>query len=171
MDIRFDPAKRAKTLEARGLDFADAGLVFMGEVATDQAIRRDYGEDRFVTAGYLNGRMVVLVWTPRDGARHVISMRYAMAEKKKPGAAEWVDPDDAPELTDAFFDRAEVWHGDTFVRRGPGRPKSAAPKEQISVRLDPDVMAKLREAGPGWQSQVNALLRQALRLDKREHAA
>jgi len=54
-----------------------------------------------------------------------------MAEKKKPGVAEWVDPDDAPELTDAFFDRAEVWHGDTFVRRGPGRPKSAAPKEQI----------------------------------------
>jgi hypothetical protein len=48
------------------------------------------------------------------------------------------------------------------VRRGPGRPKSAAPKEQISVRLDQDVLAKLREAGPGWQSQVNALLRQAL---------
>ena len=77
MDIRFDPAKRAKTLEARGLDFADAGLVFMGEVATDQDIRRDYGEDRFVTAGYLNGRMVVLVWTPRGADRRVISLRKA----------------------------------------------------------------------------------------------
>ena len=83
MDIRFDPAKRAKTLEARGLDFADAGLVFLGEVATDQDIRRDYGEDRFVTAGYLNGRMVVLVWTPRDGARHVISMRYCHGREEE----------------------------------------------------------------------------------------
>ncbi len=83
MDISFDPAKRAKTLEERGLDFADAGLVFMGEVATDQDIRRDYGEDRFITAGYLNGRMVVLVWTPRDGARHVISMRYCHGREEE----------------------------------------------------------------------------------------
>jgi uncharacterized protein len=83
MDISFDPAKRAKTLEERGLDFADAGLVFMGEVATDQDIRRDYGEDRFVTAGYLNGRMVVLVWTLRDGARHVISMRYCHGREEE----------------------------------------------------------------------------------------
>jgi uncharacterized protein (DUF4415 family) len=94
-----------------------------------------------------------------------------METKKRFGDAEWVDPDDAPELTDAFFDAAEVFHGDTFVRRGPGRPKSDAPKEQISVRLDPDVLAKLREAGPGWQSQINALLRQALRLDEAPRTA
>jgi uncharacterized protein (DUF4415 family) len=87
-----------------------------------------------------------------------------MPTKKKSGAAEWVDPDDAPPLTDAFFDEAEVFKGDTFIRRGRGRPRSAAPKEQISVRLDPDVLAALRAAGPGWQSQINALLRQALRI-------
>jgi len=56
---------------------------------------------------------------------------------------------------------AEVFEGDGFVRRGRGRPKSSAAKEQISVRPDPDVLAKLREAGPGWQSQINALPRQA----------
>ena len=39
-------------------------------------------------------------------------------------------------------------------------------KEQISVRLDPDVIAKLREAGPGWQSRLNGLLRVALGLPK-----
>lgn len=76
--------------------------------------------------------------------------------------ATWHDPDDAPELTDAMVERAEVFEGAKFVRRG--RPKSAAAKEQISVRLDPDVLAKLREAGPGWQSQINAMLRQALGL-------
>ena len=87
-----------------------------------------------------------------------------MEKKNASGADAWIDPDDAPELTDAFFDEAEVFHGDTFIRRGRGRPKLDAAKEQISVRLDPDVLAKLREAGPGWQSQINTLLRQALRL-------
>ena len=76
MDISYDPAKRATTLRERGLDFADAGLVFAQEVATDQDTRRDYGEDRYITAGYLRDRMVVVVWTPRPGARHIISMRY-----------------------------------------------------------------------------------------------
>jgi len=56
--------------------------------------------------------------------------------------------------------------GNAFVRRGRGRPKSATTKEQISVRLDPDVLAALRAAGPGWQSQINVLLRQALRVRK-----
>jgi uncharacterized protein (DUF4415 family) len=94
-----------------------------------------------------------------------------MTKKNESGVVEWVDPDDAPELTEAFFDNAEHFHGDRFIRRGPGRPKTDAPKEQISVRLDQDVLAKLREAGPGWQSQINALLRQALRLEAtQEHA-
>jgi len=95
-----------------------------------------------------------------------------MKTKNASTSPEWVDPDDAPELTEAMLDDAEFFHGDTFIRRGRGRPKSDAPKELISVRLDPDVLAKLREAGPGWQSQINALLRQALRLEAtRERAA
>ena len=35
-----------------------------------------------------------------------------MPKKKKAGSAAWVDPDDAPELTDEFFDRAEIRQGD-----------------------------------------------------------
>lgn len=75
MEIGFEPAKRATTSRERGLDFANAGLVFAREVATDQDTRRDHGEDRYITAGYLGDRMVV-VWTPRPGARHTISMRF-----------------------------------------------------------------------------------------------
>lgn len=54
MRITFDPAKRAATLEHRGLDFADAAEVFAGlhTVAPDD--RRDYGEPRFISAGYLH---------------------------------------------------------------------------------------------------------------------
>ena len=87
-----------------------------------------------------------------------------MAKNAPSGSAESVGPDDAPELTDGFFDEGEVFLGDRSIRRGPGRPKSAARKERTNVRLDPDVLAKLREAGPGWQSQINALLRRSLGL-------
>ncbi len=61
VDISFDPVKRAVTLEKRGLDFADAGLVFAAAVFTRQDTRFEYGEDCFITAGYLGERCVVLV--------------------------------------------------------------------------------------------------------------
>lgn len=83
VDISFDPAKRAITLEKRGLDFADAGLVFAAEVFTRPDDRKDYGEDRFTTAGYLAERCVVLAWTSRGGSRRIISMRYAHAHEER----------------------------------------------------------------------------------------
>ena len=90
-----------------------------------------------------------------------------MPMKKPAGSPEWIDPDDAPELTAELLSEAEVFEGDTFVRRGRGRPKVVAAKEQISVRLDPDVLTALRAGGPGWQSRINVLLRQALQLRER----
>ena len=77
MIIEFDTTKRERTLLERGLDFADAGNVFQGLHFTALDDRFDYGEDRFITVGTLEDRIVVLVWTPRDVARRIISMRYA----------------------------------------------------------------------------------------------
>ncbi|MGJ0427057.1 BrnT family toxin [Methylocystis sp.] len=77
MPIEFDPAKRLATLQHRGLDMARAGEVFAGATLTVEDERRDYGEDRFISIGFLDGRMVVLVWTRRGGARRIISMRKA----------------------------------------------------------------------------------------------
>lgn len=85
VDISFDPAKRALTLKERSLDLADAGLVFAGRTITVQDTRRDYGEDRFITAGYLAGRCVVMVWTRRDGTRRIISMRHVHGNEE----ADW----------------------------------------------------------------------------------
>jgi uncharacterized DUF497 family protein len=67
----------------RGLDFARAGEVFAGRTATAVDDRRDYGETRFITAGYLDGRLVVIVWTQRGEVRHVISMRHCHAKEKE----------------------------------------------------------------------------------------
>lgn len=77
MEIAFDPAKRRRTLEERGLDLADAGLVFAGATITVEDDRGNYAEPRFITVGRLRGRMVVLAWTPRGGAYRIISMRKA----------------------------------------------------------------------------------------------
>ena len=77
MAIAYDPAKRDWTLRERGLDFEHAEAVFAGPTFDRLDDRRDYGERRVITFGMLQDRMVVLVWTPRGGARHIISMRKA----------------------------------------------------------------------------------------------
>ncbi len=83
-----------------------------------------------------------------------------MQKSNAAGQSTWVDPDDAPELTDDFFERAEIRENGVLIR--PGRPKSDAPKQLVSIRLDPDVLAKLRESGPGWQTRLNDILRKTL---------
>ena len=75
MQITYDPVKRAKTLEERGLDFEDAAEVFAGLEVTRLDEREDYGEDRYQTYGLLGDRLVMVVRTPRGEDRHVFSMR------------------------------------------------------------------------------------------------
>jgi uncharacterized DUF497 family protein len=80
--ITYDEAKRALTMDKRGLDFALAGLVFSDRHMTRVDDRQDYGETRFVSIGRLAADVVVLVWTPRGDARRIISMRKANGREK-----------------------------------------------------------------------------------------
>jgi uncharacterized protein (DUF4415 family) len=69
---------------------------------------------------------------------------------------------DAPEATDE-----QLAHPMTFadaMRRHAGRPRLANPKQQVSVRLDADVLQKLKASGPRWQARMNAALRKELGL-------
>lgn len=50
------------------------------------------------------------------------------------------------------------------VERGGGRPTSAAPKQGVKLRRDPDVLAALRATGDGWQARINDTLRANVRL-------
>ena len=77
MRITFDSAKRDKSLAERGLDFADAALVFAGVTLEMEDTRKNYGEPRIICYGRLLGRMVVVGYTPRGADRHVFSMRKA----------------------------------------------------------------------------------------------
>lgn len=80
--FEWHQAKRQLTLVKRGLDFADAKRVFAGRTMTLPDERRPYGERRFITAGWLGDRFVVLVWTRRSGNKRIISMRYGHAEEE-----------------------------------------------------------------------------------------
>ena len=82
VEVTFDPSKRAKALAERGLDFARAGAVFAGHHLTAPDLREEYGEDRYITVGKLDARLVVMVWSPRGAARRIISMRKANAREQ-----------------------------------------------------------------------------------------
>ena len=77
MRISYDPAKRQRTLEDRGLDFEDSILVFEGLTVEVEDTRKDYGEQRVMCFGLLEGRLVVIGYTPRGSVRHIFSMRKA----------------------------------------------------------------------------------------------
>jgi len=82
MKLEFNEAKRNKTLQERGLDFARAFEIFDGIHFTGQDKRMDYKEDRFITVGWMDDSLVVMVWTPRGEVRRIISMRKANDREK-----------------------------------------------------------------------------------------
>lgn len=81
-----------------------------------------------------------------------------MTVNKKPMDPVWVDPDDAPDLSTqqwvAQFDEAKVKRG---------RPRAETPKISTTLRLDADIIERFRADGPGWQSRINAALRDWLK--------
>jgi uncharacterized DUF497 family protein len=76
-------AKREQTLLTRGLDLLRAKEVFAGPHFTVPDERKDYGEPRFITAGWLDDRLVLFAWTPRGVARRVFSMRHCHEREAK----------------------------------------------------------------------------------------
>ncbi len=77
MEIEFDPKKNQFNIETRGIDF-NLALEFDLETALiREDTRRDYKEQRFIAIGYIKDRLYVLVFTPREAAMRVISLRKA----------------------------------------------------------------------------------------------
>ncbi|MET0267865.1 MAG: BrnT family toxin [Duganella sp.] len=70
-------------MQPKNLDFLCANEVFDGLCATTIDNRIHYGEVRKVTPGYLDNRVVVVVWTDRGHARRIISMRKANERETK----------------------------------------------------------------------------------------
>ncbi len=79
----WDKEKQRKNLIEHGLSFEDAEIVFLGQHATFEDKRNDYGEPRFITFGHLKNRLVVIAHTPRKQKTRIISMRKANKREQK----------------------------------------------------------------------------------------
>lgn len=189
MIVVWDEPKRLQNLATHGLDFADARDRFEWDTAlvisTHPGKR---GGVRFSASGFLDGRLVTLVFSPlgREALSFISLRRASFKEGQSMPDAKRIPP---PELTDeearieagmmADLDNPE-WTQDDFARARPaaealapdlyaaltkrprGRPPVAAPKQQVTMRLDADLLAALRATGAGWQVRVNHVLRQWL---------
>lgn len=72
-----------------------------------------------------------------------------------------------PELTEQDFRRAVPASAivpDLASRRQVRGPQKAPTKKLVSIRLDPDLVDRLKQDGPGWQGRVNDMLREAVGL-------
>lgn len=77
MEYEWDKAKRLANLCKHGVDFIDVPAVFDSDIVTVEDDRYSYGEQRFVTFGLLQGRVIAIVHTEREGYTRIISARKA----------------------------------------------------------------------------------------------
>jgi uncharacterized protein (DUF4415 family) len=75
-----------------------------------------------------------------------------MSAKRKNSDPISHDPEAPPEITDAWISEADLYHGQKLVRRG--RPKLESPRQLLSLRLPPKVIAQWKSTGPGWQTRM-----------------
>lgn len=64
----------------------------------------------------------------------------------------WIDEDDAPELTDAFFEQADEYNNGVLIKR-------AVTSKEI-VNVDSDIIAMFKATGENWQAKMNEVLRE-----------
>lgn len=97
-----------------------------------------------------------------------------MSAKSKGSQKPWVDPDDAPELSEEFFEKATPAIGGKPASRDAvksafktalsrGRPKADTHKVALTVRYDEEVVEAFKASGPGWQTRMNAALKDWLK--------
>lgn len=165
MRVTFDPAKQAKTLAERGLDFEDAAIVFEGTTVEfggqAQELRR--------AAHHLLRPVVGPPGGDRLHAQRRCPPRFLACERpttvRKPVSRRTLKSDldkvdthhirpheykELPEITEEVLSRAVVKKG--------GRPRSTNPRVLISIRLPLDVIERWRATGPGWQTRIAARL-------------
>lgn len=87
--------------------------------------------------------------TPRDAA-------LAATTEPPPGGDYTWDGKDADERP---LSREEMRAGVSAYRKQRGRPVGSGNKEQVAIRIDRDILAAFRASGEGWQTRMNAALR------------
>ncbi len=82
-----------------------------------------------------------------------------MSAKPKKSVRSSQKRDEAPEITADWIAGADLRKGNKLIRRG--RPPLANPKQLLSLRLPPEVIAGWKATGPGWQTRMADVLKKS----------
>jgi uncharacterized DUF497 family protein len=81
--ITYDPGKNEKNIAERGISFDRAAEFDWSGALIVEDTRKDYGEPRFQGIGFIEEWLHMLVFTPRAGDTHVMSLRKANKREVK----------------------------------------------------------------------------------------
>lgn len=66
MDFEWDENKRREIIASRGVDLLYAALLFDNPYLTKRDDRREYGEQRYIALGHVDGEFFSVVYTPLE---------------------------------------------------------------------------------------------------------
>ena len=137
--------------------------------------RQHYGELRFQLLGFIVGRLHAMVCTPREDKFHVIrrpkkgkssTMSTLKTQSNTPVTPDTDNPAwsaknfsqarPAPEVLPHIFSKART----ESLLTPRGRPKADVTKVRVGIRLSQEVVDHFKASGDGWQTRIDAVLRQ-----------
>lgn len=158
MNFEWDDRKSESNIDKHGFDFADAYRVFNLPMVVDLDERDDYGEDRLIGIGMLDGRIVVVIYTETDKASIRITQESshmkenAMSNTSRTNWAKIdgmtdddIDTSDIPPLTEEFFSKAKL--------RMP-----ASSLATVAIGIDPETLAWFQSKGEEAERHMAAAL-------------
>ncbi len=83
MEFEWDENKCETNIRKHGIDFVDAKKVFDYDTVILEDDRFNYGEQRLIALGLLQGRIIVVVYTERNHIIRIISARKATNNEQK----------------------------------------------------------------------------------------
>ena len=167
MEFEWDESKRSSNIRKHGIDFLNIPDVFTRSILTIEDDRFDYGEERFVTFGLLQGKLLRLFIQKvkvvselfQQGRRANMNKKPILSKFEADCQKDWnkinsmadeeIDFSDCPEITPEQFAKAVVRRGLPVVKN----------KAQVTLRIDNDVLEWFKSQGRGYQTQINSLLR------------
>ena len=84
MIYEWDEAKNRSNIRKHGIGFAEAEEMFRGNLLVRPNTREDYGEERWIAIGMIQGRFAFAAFAePSPGTIRIISLRKADNEERK----------------------------------------------------------------------------------------
>jgi uncharacterized DUF497 family protein len=181
VEFDWDFRKSKANLRKHGVPFRFATAIFLDENRLERLdTSEDYGEDRWITVGLVEEFELTVVYTVRGERIRIISARKAadMSTKRTGTVKFHLDPQKTPRLTpsqtralrskrDAEIDTSDIASQAGVRWSRPGALIPAANKQQLTIRLDADVLAFFKQTGRRYQSRINAALREYVNAQKR----